>query len=52
MIPGLIETPLTRHEGRYAQVLQESGREPTSDPAKDEEQARKLLLAKTPLGVP
>ncbi len=47
VIPGLIDTPLTRHAGRYVQVLQEGGKEPTGDPAKDEEQARTLLLAKT-----
>ena len=52
VIPGLIDTPLTRHEGRYAQALQEGGKEPTGDTARDEEQAKKALLAKTPLGVP
>ena len=52
VIPGLIDTPLTRHEERYAQALQEGGKEPSGDPAKDEEAAKKALLAKTPLGVP
>jgi SDR family mycofactocin-dependent oxidoreductase len=51
IVPGLIDTPLTRHEERYAQVLQDAGRRPTGLPA-DEEQARKILIAKTPLGVP
>ncbi len=52
VVPGLIDTPLTRHEGRYAQALQEGGKEPTGDPVEDEAQAKKALLAKTPLGVP
>ena len=51
VIPGLIDTPLTRHEERYAQVLQDAGRPPTGSSA-DEEEARKILTAKTPLGVP
>jgi NAD(P)-dependent dehydrogenase (short-subunit alcohol dehydrogenase family) len=51
IVPGLIDTPLTRHEERYAQVLQDAGRRPNGLPA-DEEQARKILIAKTPLGVP
>lgn len=51
VIPGLIDTPLTRHPERYAQVLEDSGRSPTGTSA-DEEEARKVLVAKTPLGVP
>jgi NAD(P)-dependent dehydrogenase (short-subunit alcohol dehydrogenase family) len=51
LIPGLIDTPLTRHEERYAQAIQEAGQTPTGSPA-DEEKARQLLLKKTPLGVP
>ena len=51
LIPGLIDTPLTRHEERYAQVLEDSGRSPTGSSA-DEEAARKILTTKTPLGVP
>ena len=51
MIPGLIDTPLTRHEERYAQVLQDAGRQPSGSPA-DEDAARKALTARTPLGVP
>jgi NAD(P)-dependent dehydrogenase (short-subunit alcohol dehydrogenase family) len=52
LVPGLIDTPLTRHEERYAQVLQTAGRVPTGDVEKDEEGAKKLLAAKSPLGVP
>jgi NAD(P)-dependent dehydrogenase (short-subunit alcohol dehydrogenase family) len=51
VVPGLIDTPLTRHEERYAQALQEAGQVPTGS-ADDEEKARKILIAKTPLGVP
>ena len=49
VVPGLIDTPLTRHEERYAQVLQDGGGTPTGS---DEEAAKKILAAKTPLGVP
>lgn len=51
VVPGLINTPLTRHEERYAQVLQDAGKQPTGTPA-DENEARKILIGKTPLGVP
>jgi NAD(P)-dependent dehydrogenase (short-subunit alcohol dehydrogenase family) len=51
LVPGLIDTPLTRHEERYAQVLQAAGRRPTGTPA-DEEEARKVLITGTPLRVP
>jgi NAD(P)-dependent dehydrogenase (short-subunit alcohol dehydrogenase family) len=51
VVPGLIDTPLTRHEERYAQALQDSGRSPTGSSA-DEAEAVKILTAKTPLGVP
>jgi NAD(P)-dependent dehydrogenase (short-subunit alcohol dehydrogenase family) len=51
VIPGLIDTPLTRHHERYAQILDDSGRSPTGSSA-DEEEARKILAARTPLGVP
>lgn len=52
LIPGLIDTALTRHEDRYAQAVEEGGKQPTGDEAKDEELARQAMLAKTPLGVP
>ena len=51
LIPGLIDTPLTRHKERYAQALEDAGRTPTGS-VTDEEEARKILTAKTPLGVP
>lgn len=37
--------------GPLAQILQEAGKQPTGS-SKDEEEARKILIAKTPLGVP
>ena len=52
LIPGLIDTPLTRHEDRYAQALETAGKDPTGDVAKDEEAARSGLAAKSPLGAP
>jgi len=51
VIPGLINTPLTRHEERYAQILEDAGKNPKGMP-EDEETAKQLLVAKTPLGVP
>jgi NAD(P)-dependent dehydrogenase (short-subunit alcohol dehydrogenase family) len=52
VIPGLIDTALTRHEDRYAQVITEAGREPSGDRAKDEQTAIGIQKARTPLGVP
>ncbi|MEJ0001244.1 MAG: SDR family NAD(P)-dependent oxidoreductase [Verrucomicrobiota bacterium] len=49
LIPGLIDTPLTRHEERFAQVLEEAGRKPQGS---DEKTAKEMLIAKSPLGVP
>ncbi len=51
VVPGLIDTPLTRHKERYAQALQAAGKTPTGS-STDEEEARKVLTPKTPLGVP
>jgi SDR family mycofactocin-dependent oxidoreductase len=51
VIPGLIDTPLTRHEERYAQVLEDAGKQPKGLPA-DEKEAKKIMTTKTPLGVP
>ena len=52
LIPGVIDTALTRHEDRYRQAAEEGGKQPTGDEATDEEWAREAMLAKTPLGVP
>jgi NAD(P)-dependent dehydrogenase (short-subunit alcohol dehydrogenase family) len=50
VIPGWIETALTRHEERYAEVLEGGGRVPVGKAAEDEE-ARKILIAKIPLAL-
>ncbi|HEY3878649.1 MAG TPA: SDR family NAD(P)-dependent oxidoreductase [Trebonia sp.] len=52
VIPGLIDTALTRHEDRYAQAISSSGQEPSGERGQDEETARRLLAVKSPLGVP
>jgi NAD(P)-dependent dehydrogenase (short-subunit alcohol dehydrogenase family) len=51
LVPGLIDTPLTRHESRYAQALAATGKRPSGSVA-DEEAARQSLTASSPLGVP
>ncbi len=52
LVPGLIDTALTRHEERYAQALEVGGKTPTGDVAQDKEAARKVLEGKSPLRVP
>ncbi len=52
VIPGLIDTPLTRHEDRYAQAIGTAGRQPSGDARADERTAEELLAAASPLGVP
>lgn len=52
VIPGLIDTSLTRHEERYEQALQVGGKTPTGNVEEDEAAAKAALAAKTPLGVP
>lgn len=52
VIPGLINTALTRHEDRYAQMIRTGGNEPTGDVGKDEETAATAQRKKLPLGVP
>lgn len=51
VVPGLINTPLTRHEERYAQILEDAGKQSKGISA-DESLAKDILVAKTPLGVP
>lgn len=51
IVPGLINTPLTRHEERYAQILKDAGKVPTGTAA-DEEVAKQILTTRTPLSVP
>jgi NAD(P)-dependent dehydrogenase (short-subunit alcohol dehydrogenase family) len=50
VIPGLIDTPLTRHRQRYAQAIDDlSNSEPLE---KLEAEAKQKLAARSPLGVP
>ena len=50
VIPGLIDTPLTRHHDRYAQAADEFKSARTTEAL--EAEAKKKLIAKSPLGVP
>ena len=52
VVPGLIDTALTRHEDRYAQAIQSSGKEPSGDPATDEKTAAEGLASKLPARIP
>jgi NAD(P)-dependent dehydrogenase (short-subunit alcohol dehydrogenase family) len=52
LIPGLVDTVLTRHEDRYAQAISDGGKTPSGDAALDEQAAESMLKAKSPLGVP
>lgn len=52
VIPGLIDTHLTRHEDRYAEAISGAGKQPTGQREADEVTAVELLTAKSPLGVP
>jgi NAD(P)-dependent dehydrogenase (short-subunit alcohol dehydrogenase family) len=51
-VPGLIDTPLTRHEERYAQALEISGKTPSGQIPQDEQAAREGLKKASPLKVP
>ena len=51
LIPGLIDTDLTRHEDRYAQAIDVGGGAPTGNERKDERTALDALAKKSPLGV-
>lgn len=52
LIPGLIDTMMTRHEERYAQALLTAGSTPTGDEHDDEQTAAAKLAKKLPLRVP
>lgn len=52
VVPGLIDTPLTRRETRYAQAIETGGGTPTGDESKDAASAEHALAAKLPLRVP
>ncbi|HLI51622.1 MAG TPA: SDR family NAD(P)-dependent oxidoreductase [Thermomicrobiaceae bacterium] len=51
LIPGLIDTALTRHEERYAQALEEAGKTPSGDRAKDEQSVEQQKSKQVPLEV-
>ena len=51
LIPGLIDTALTRHEERYQQAIAESGAQPTGDETQDKKKAEEAKAQKTPLGL-
>lgn len=52
VIPGLVNTTLTQHEDRYAQIIRAGGHEPTGDVEEDEQTAAGAQRKKLPLGVP
>ena len=52
LIPGLIDTPLTRHEARYAEALQSAGKVPVGIEEIDEKTAAETLAHGNVLGVP
>lgn len=52
VIPGLIDTALTRHEDRYAQMIRTGGSEPSGNVDDDEKTAAAASQKKLPLGVP
>jgi NAD(P)-dependent dehydrogenase (short-subunit alcohol dehydrogenase family) len=51
VIPGLVNTPLTRHADRYAQAIVDAGGTPSGGPVQDERTAIEILKKKTLLGV-
>jgi NAD(P)-dependent dehydrogenase (short-subunit alcohol dehydrogenase family) len=52
LIPGLVDTALTRHEDRYAQAIRVAGKQPSGKESTDEQEAAQSLAAKLPLRVP
>jgi NAD(P)-dependent dehydrogenase (short-subunit alcohol dehydrogenase family) len=52
VIPGLIDTPLTRNHSRYVQALQEAGQPIPADEQALEAQAAEIMIKKTPLKTP
>lgn len=52
LIPGLINTVLTRNQDRYAQTIDAGGGHPSWNEQSDERTAEETLRNKTPLGVP
>ena len=52
LVPGLIDTPLTRHEARYAQALEVASKKPSGNESTDEKAAQEALTSSSPLRVP
>lgn len=52
LIPGLINTTLTRHESRYATAIRSAGKQPSGDEEEDERRAVDVRQKKVPLDVP
>ena len=52
LIPGLIDTALTRNQDRYAQTIDAGGGQPSWNEQSDKRTAEETLRNKTPLGVP
>ena len=52
LVPGLIDTPLTRHEARYAQALEVADKKPSGTESADEKAAEETLAKSSPLSVP
>lgn len=52
LVPGLVNTALTRHEERYAQIIRTGGQEPSGNLDEDESSAADGMRRKLPLGVP
>jgi NAD(P)-dependent dehydrogenase (short-subunit alcohol dehydrogenase family) len=50
VVPGLIDTPLTRHRTRYAQAVDDFPSDKPTDVL--EAEAKQRLIARSPLGVP
>ena len=52
VIPGLVNTELTRHESRYAQIIDAAGETPSGEEKLDEWRARQIQMKNSPFGIP
>jgi NAD(P)-dependent dehydrogenase (short-subunit alcohol dehydrogenase family) len=52
VIPGLIDTALTRNAGRYTQAVEEAGQPVPEDITRLEQKASEAMIKKTPLKLP
>lgn len=51
LIPGLIDTELTRHRERYEQAIQSAGKQSKGSLSDEEKEAYQLLANQSPLGI-